>query len=207
MKEFSRFTIVLGIVCIGAAVGVGGVYLLTKGPVAQKQQQSEDMLRKAVLPGAAYFEDVKDGKGEPTGVCAGFDKQGGKLIGYAATGEAKGYGGRLLVMVGLSPDLVIAKAGVLLQNETPGLGAELAKVKTTDTLWSKMLGTATGKGVSWMDQFAGKRPEQVALGKGIDAKSGCTITSKGITAAAKNAVDQILDALKAPGKAKTGDAS
>ncbi len=207
MKEFSGFTIVLTVVCVAAAIGVGGVYLLTKDPIVEKQRQTEDLLRKAVLPGATHFEDVKDEKGAPTGVSAGYDKTGGTLIGYAATGEGKGYGGRIVVMVGLSPDLVITKAGVLLQNETPGLGRELGKVKTKDTVWTLLRGQATGKGTSWMDQFSGKRPDQLALGKGVDAKSGCTITSKGIVEAANDAVNRILEAVKASGAARSGETS
>ena len=207
MNEFSRFTIVLACVCVGAAVGVGGVFVLTQKPIAEKQRQTEDLLRKSVLPGATFFADLADEKGAATGVCAGYDRQGGALIGYVAKGESKGYGGRLEVMVGLAPDMTVLKAGVLLQNETPGLGAELAKVKTKDTIWDALLGKATGKGVSWMDQFSGKRPDQLELGKGLDAKSGCTITSKAIVAAARAAVKSIEDAVRTSSVAKTGDKS
>jgi Na+-translocating ferredoxin:NAD+ oxidoreductase subunit G len=197
MSHYARYTLVLSAVCLGAALGVGGVYMLTREPIARMERATEDQLRMDVLPGAKAFSPLEGDSGADTGVSAAFDKAGGTLLGYVAKGESKGYGGRLVVMVGMDRDLTITRAAVLLQNETPGLGAELGKVKTADTLWDKLRGRAAGRGVSWMDQFAGKKPGQLVLGKGIDAKSGCTVTSKAIVAAAKSAVRQVEDAIKA----------
>ncbi len=205
MSDFKRFTLVLTAVCVGAAIGVGGVYRLTEGPIAEKQRMTEDLLRKAVLPGATFFRDLQDEGARVAGVCEAYDREGGALLGYTAKGEGKGYGGRLEVMVGLDKDLAIVKAAVLLQGETPGLGAELGKVRTKDTIWSVIGGSATGKGESWMDRFAGKRKAQLELGKGIDAKSGCTITSKAIVAAAREAVDAVEKAVASSAAAKAGE--
>jgi Na+-translocating ferredoxin:NAD+ oxidoreductase RnfG subunit len=51
-----------------------------------------------------------------------------------------------------------------------------------------------------MDQFAGKKPDQLDLSKGINAKSGCTITSKAIVNAAKDAVKKIESAVQSGAK-------
>jgi electron transport complex protein RnfG len=205
MNPYVRFTLVLTAVCVGAAVGVGGVYIITQAPIAKKQRMTEDLLRREVLPGANFFAAVTDEKGADSGVCAGYDREGGAKLGYAAKGVSKGYGGELIVMVGMDTGLAVTKAAVLLQRETPGLGAELGKIKTKDTLWSVLAGSASGKGESWMDQFKGKRKEQLKIRGGIDAKTGCTITSAAIVTAARNAVEKVERALATPVAANAGD--
>jgi electron transport complex protein RnfG len=192
MNNTVRYTLVLTIVCAAAAAGIGGIYILTKEPIRKKAEETESAVRKAVLSKAETFEALGDN------VLAGKDAQG-NVVGYVATGEAGGYGGKLTVMVGLDADLKIVRAAVLSHNETPGLGAEMGKTQTEDTLWTVLGGGERSKGTSWMDQFGGKKLSQLEVGSGIDAKTGCTITSKAITAAAKAAVEQVEAALKTPG--------
>jgi electron transport complex protein RnfG len=186
-----RFTLVMTIVCVLAALGVGGVYVLTREPVKQMERRTGEALRRAVLPGATVFESRGDG------VCAGLESDNGPFVGYVSVGQAYGYGGLVRVMVGLDNELHIVRVAVLSQNETPGLGAELAKRKTTDTLWSVLAGKPGSAGKSWLDQFAGKSSGQLHVGAGIDAKSGATVTSKAITAAARNAIDRVQGAADA----------
>ena len=192
MSSYVRFTLVLTLICIGAAGGVGVVYLFTRGPIAQKAYLTECELRSKVLPGSRYFREVSEG----SGVFAGRAAEDGPVLGYVAVGEAGGYGGRLQVMVGLDTDLAVTAASVLSHNETPGLGAELTKVQSADTLWTALLGGKHSPTTSWMDRFAHKRKGEVALGSGIDAKTGCTITSRAIVNAARSAIDKAEKALK-----------
>jgi Na+-translocating ferredoxin:NAD+ oxidoreductase RnfG subunit len=200
VNDYVRFTLVLSLVCLAAAVGVGSVYVITRPSAEARLAMTEDQARATVLPGARVFREVKDG----SGVFAAREEKDGLLLGYVATGEGWGYGGRLLVMVGMTPELVVTKAVVLQEHETPGLGKQLAKVQTKDTLWSVIAGTATGKGASWMDQFEGKRKDKLRLGAGIDAKTGCTVTSRAVIQAAEDAVTNVEDALGIQG-AKTGE--
>lgn len=51
----------------------------------------------------------------------------GKIIGYAFTSEAKGYGGTVKVMMGLKPDETIVNVVIIEHLETPGLGANIEK--------------------------------------------------------------------------------
>jgi len=186
MSNTVRFTLVLTTVCLAAAGGVGGVYLLTKAPIAEKAALTEREARTEVLPAATAF-DVID---PDAGVYAGRDADG-KLVGYVGVGEARGYGGTLRLMLGLDPAGRVVKVTVLSHSETPGLGAELTKVQSEDTLWKCMGGGKRSPGVAWTDQLAGKTVDQLEIGKGVDAKTGCTITSKGITDAAKDAIRHI----------------
>ena len=188
MSNTVRFTLVLTIVCLGAAGGVGGIYLVTKGPIAEKARLTEEQARAQVLPGATTFEAID----EEAGVYAGRDADG-KLVGYVAIGAARGYGGMLRLMLGLDGEGRVVKTAVLSHSETPGLGAELTKVQSEDTLWKCMGGGKRTPGKAWTDRLSGKAVDQLEIGKGVDAKTGCTITSRGITEAAKDAIRNIRE--------------
>lgn len=190
MSNTTRFTLVLTIVCLAAAAGVGGIYLVTREPIAERARQSRASLQKEVLPQAETFRELAP----DSGVYAGL--KDGKTVGYVTSGEAAGYGGKLQVMVGLDTDLLVVKAAVLVHHETPGLGAELSKVQSTDTVWTVIFGGERSKGTSWMDQLSGKRKAQLVLGSGVDARTGCTITSKAITEAVRNAIEKVEKLLK-----------
>ena len=187
MSNTARFALVLTIVCLVAGGGVGGIYLLTRDPIAVRAEAEERAVRMQVLPQAKVFRElVKD-----SAVYAGLDSEDGQTVGYVAVGEAQGYGGELTVMVGLDKDLVIAKAAVVKHSETPGLGADCAKLQSKDTLWTVLFGGERTKATSWMDQFSGKRKGQLVLDAGIDAKTGCTITSKAVVKAARAAIEKV----------------
>ena len=194
MSNTVRFALVLTIICLAAGGGLGGVYLLTKEPIAVKAHQTEREVRRAVLGDAKEFREIAT----DTGVYAG-EAADGAIIGYVAVGEARGYGGKLEVMVGLTKELVVVKAAVLTHSETPGLGADCARTLSEDTLWTVLFGGELTEGTSWMDQFAGKRKAQLGLGSGIDARTGCTITSKALVEAAKAAIEKVERTLEDPG--------
>ena len=193
MSNTARFMLVLTTVCLVAGGGVGSIYLLTRTPIAVKAEAEERAVRMRVLPQAKDFRDLEKG----SGVHAGLDTENGETVGYVAVGEARGYGGALTVMVGLDKNLVTVKAAVLQHAETPGLGAECATVKSKDLIWTVILGGPRSKGTSWMDQFAGKRKGQLVLGAAIDARTGCSITSKAIVQAARTAIQKVEKRLKA----------
>ena len=192
MSDYVRFTLVLTVVCTAAAGGIGGIYALTEKTIIEKARETERLARTDVLPDAKSFEQLAEG----SRVYAGRDDEG-KTVGYVAVGKAGGYGGELSVMVGLDTDGKIVKAAVLIHNETPGLGAESAKTFSEDTLLDVCCGRSTGRTYSWMDQFGGKKKVDLAIGKGIDARTGCTITSKAIVEAAKDAIGEIEKQLDA----------
>jgi len=188
MSNTVRFTLVLTIVCAAAAAGVGAVYLVTKAPIADKALLTEQQARTQVLPDAVAFEEVE----KDCGIYAGRDPEG-KLVGHVAVGEAHGYGGTLRLMLGLGTDGRIVKAVVLAHHETPGLGAELTKRQSTDTLWTCLGNGERHAPVAWTDRLSKKTIDKLEIGKGVDAKTGCTITSRGITEAAKDAIRNIRE--------------
>jgi electron transport complex protein RnfG len=83
------------------------------------------------------------------------------------------------MLVALGPDMKISDVKVLDMNETPGLGDQVLEK-------------------SFLDQFKGKSLPQIVLIKGetkenIQAVSGATYSSRGVTNGVKDAVQMLVD--------------
>ncbi|MDR1464925.1 MAG: RnfABCDGE type electron transport complex subunit G [Oscillospiraceae bacterium] len=155
------------------------VYNITKEPIAQALAREANRARQSVLPAAVSFETKMAPGGETYDVA--YDAAG-SVIGYAAQTKAKGYGGDILVMVGLDPDgAVLAVQVIACSDETPGLGQNVKKE-------------------SFLDQFAGQRgPFALKKAGGrIDGVTSATYSSAG-TAAAVNEALRILDSVRTKG--------
>ena len=158
-----------------SAAALSAVYRATEGPRERIKAQEEERLRKEVLPAAARFESVRKGGAE---FFEGFDEKG-SLVGFVAKGRARGYGGDVVVLVGLDKDLRVVAVRVLEQKETPGLGT-----KATEP--------------PFLRQFKGLRAEDLKLrryGGKVDAITGATITSRAVTEAAREAAESVAKAL------------
>ena len=100
----------------------------------------------------------------------------GGAIGHAVMARATGYGGPIDILVGLEPNNRLRGIRVISQQETPGLGA-----KIIDT--------------SFLDQFVGLGPEELALssaGGVVDAITGATISSSAVRRFAVSSLVNIL---------------
>ena len=193
MRESVRFPLVLAAVCLAAAVGVAGVYTLTKIPIEQRQQADASLARKAVAPeGTAEFVPLNRAGDVLKAVGAN-----GKLRGYVSAGEARGYAGTVSVMVGFDPELRVTGVAVTSQHETPGLGAELGHAWSSRTVWGFLgLDKTEVKSGSWPDRFKGvPGPDSAPEAGKVDAQTGATVTSNAIANAVHRAyltLDQCL---------------
>ena len=104
------------------------------------------------------------------------------LVGTAIdTYTAKGYSGRIKIMIGFDPQGVIINTAVIEHKETPGLGDKMDKSK--------------GR---WPEQFKGKDPKtfilKVTKDKGdVDAITAATISSRAFCDAAQRAYDALIE--------------
>jgi H+/Na+-translocating ferredoxin:NAD+ oxidoreductase subunit G len=103
----------------------------------------------------------------------------GKSVAYIAETAGKGYSSYIKMLVSLTPDMKIRDVKVLDMNETPGLGDQVLEK-------------------SFLDQFKGKALPQIVLVKGetkenIQAVSGATYSSRGVTNGVKDAVQLLVD--------------
>ena len=175
IKNIIVATLVLTIIC---AVSAGALALtndITKDRIASANRKAEQTAMAKMIKGAEFKEDkvtVKDV--EHTYYEA---KVNDETKGYIFTLTGKGYGGDLKVMVGFDPNGTIIGVKVLEANdETPGLGQNVTK--------NDFLSQFTG----------GKAPLEVK--KQINAVTGATISSRGVTECVNFAAELLNEVLE-----------
>src|SRR4030042_987558 len=132
-----KLGLILMAICLisGAALAVG--YRLTRSAIEKKAEEKQIQALRVVLPQAAYFSERK--RGESMDYYEGLDRDD-RLVGYAFSGEAKGYSSLIQVMVGIDPDGTITGIKIVEQKETPGLGTKAVEVPSTRTFWEALRG-------------------------------------------------------------------
>lgn len=160
---------VLGLTCLLCSAVLGGAYALTKDPIDQAAAEKTNRAIAEVLP---HFTDLSFDADKNCYTAT----DGGNLVGYAIQSEAVGFGGALVLLVGVTPDGVVYNTSVLSHAETPGLGAKC----TTDQ--------------KFMSQWKGFNPTVKKLsvkndGGDVDAITASTITSRAYTLAVENALN------------------
>lgn len=208
MEKKLQYMLVLGIISIVTAVGVGATYVTTKEKIRQKEEARQMEALLTALPGleGQPQEITPPGAAPEERVYKGLDKDQ-KLIGYAALGQAQGYSSTIKTMVGLSPDTEkILAIKILAQGETPGLGTRIVEIATTKTLWKLLMGGGEAPAVEpltpwFQDQFTDKALNQLIVVREADptkiqAITGATITTKAVVASVEDAVKKIKAAVK-----------
>jgi len=226
MRDSIRFPLILGVICIVAAGGVGGTYVITRDKIARRLAERRELSLREIFGADAAFKVVRESD-DPLEQLHEVSAKDGDVIGYIATGTAQGYSSRLQVMVGTDTDVArIQGIKILFQQETPGLGARVGEVKT-DVTWAKRLsGRAPGAGQKeepsrpWFEEmFDGARiPAEGTAWKLMTRKAktdeyeeydgitGASITSDAVDKAVRDAVAKVRNYLKAK-KAKAVIAS
>ena len=164
-----------------AGLLLGFVYELTKEPIRQQEEKAVQEACQAVFADAEHFEELDAytpsadtaQKLADTGITIGtvYEAQdaSGTQLGYVIqTTTSEGYGGNIVLYVGIRLDGTVNDISILSISETPGLG-----MKAGDVL---------------VPQFHNKNVKSFAYTKTgstsdseIDAISGATITTKAVT--------------------------
>jgi len=168
VRDVLRMVLVLGVVCVAAALGLARVYDLTKGPIAEAKRQEVLRAIRAVLP--LFANEPDRDRVEAAGRTYYPGRAEGRLTGVAIpVASPEGYGGNIEALVGVNPDGVVTGVAILAHAETPGLGA-----KFTNPSW---LAQFTGK------HLAGTRWAVKKDGGDFDQITGATITPRALVAA------------------------
>ena len=178
--------IVLGIVAIVAGVALSGVFSVTKDPIEKNELQKKTAAFTEVCPDAKEFETLpaaeallanQDESSTPrvTEFYVGKDANQ-ETAGYAMSITTQGFGGKMVIALGLTPEGKIRSIAFPVIEETEGLGKEATKAP-------------------FRDQFTGKSGKLV-LNEDIDALSGATITSNAVVNAVNNALEFFETAMK-----------
>jgi len=177
MREMIKMVVVLTVLCTFSGGLLAAIRSGTKDKIEYQQLKFvKGPAIKSILEGASNDPIVdrfklEDGKIERSFFVGIFD---GKASAVAFESFGKGFGGDigLMVAVNLENDNIIG-VGVTTHSETPGVGS---RAKTDPGF------AAQFKGLSIKDAFKVK-PD----GGQVDAVSGATVTSRGVTVAATEA--------------------
>lgn len=172
-KEILKPTLILVIICLVVTACLAGTNVLTRNAIAAQNAKDAEESRKVALPTAETF--VQSTKDENCYV----GKKGSDVAGYVFTTTANSYGGTIKVMTGIGKDGKITGVILLSTSDTPGLGLNAQKE-------------------SFRDQYKQQVPEkgfEVVKGGGakegqINAMTGATISSKAVTSAVNEAIEE-----------------
>lgn len=186
----------LGSITVIAGALLGGVYAVTKEPIAKMTQESQVKAIREVAP--AFDNDpeadkwVTDIDGLEFTVYPAY--KNGKLNGAAVKAVSmNGFAGEIVVMCGFKQDGTVKNYEVLQQGETPGLGSKM------QTWFRESTGSRNviGKNPATTSFYVTKDKENHGE---IDAITAATISSRAFLESMRNA----YDAYAAFAKSKNG---
>ena len=192
-NKIIKDALALTLITLVAGVALGGVYEITKDPIAKQEAQAKAEAYEQVFTDAAAFEavemddtltktirdqlDQEGYKAQSIEEVMRAEDQSGETLGYAFTVvTSEGYGGDIQFSMGVQNDGTLNGISILSIGETAGLGMN------ADT-------------PAFKDQFVGKQVEKLQYTKNgatqddeINAISGATITSNAVTNAVNTAL-------------------
>jgi electron transport complex protein RnfG len=176
MGKIIKLGVTLGVFCVISAGMLAYVFMMTGPRIEANAKASFDGSLRAVLPGAESFKNV-NAPGAKSEIYEGY--AGDKALGLVVKVAPRGYGGEIVMLVGVDPELRVKGMKILSQRETPGLGTNVEKPK-----FQKQF---IGKGVK--DAFEPK--------KDIDAITGATISSRAVCEGVKTVLKDSAEYRKA----------
>ena len=182
-KYIIKLTVTLFVTCVIVAGLLGGVNAITKDKIAAINWEKTVAAMKAVVadPDATTFSDALENTAEMEAAClaGGATLQNvyevqvdGAAAGYAIKVSASGSQGAIEMMVGVDGEGVVTGVSIVKHSETSGIGTKVAE-------------NAPNKaGVGMLSQFEGMSAADgtLAVGTNVDAVSGATVSSRGVTA-------------------------
>lgn len=188
-KYLIKLTVTLFLTCCVVAGLLGATNMVTKDKIAAINLAKTQEAMKAVVadPDNSTFSDALALTDEMTAAAlAGggtlteaYEVQvGGAAAGHALKIVASGSQGNIEMMVGLDAEGVVTGVSVVSHKETAGIGTRVVDNELTPA------------GVPVLDQFQGKSAADGTLnvGSNVDAISGATVSSKGVTAGVNAAI-------------------
>ncbi len=160
-----------------ASASVGGIYILTKEPIAIATENAKKEALAQVLPS---FEEttMTNLTIDDLNIELYTATSGGEVVGYAInTATMSGFSGLFRLMVGVDTEGKLLNVNVLSHSETPGLGSKMADEGNS------LLSSVKDKKLSDINWAMSKN------GGDIDALTAATISSVAYADALKRAMD------------------
>lgn len=142
LKLYMRLGIPVLVVCIVAAAGLGVTYAVTKDRIAEQDREAKAKSLRIVLPDATAFEELDATKAaavyEKATAAAGDTRVDGLFraldgsgaqVGWGLIVAPRGYGGPIVMAVGVDRNGKVTGVTIASMNETPGLGTKVVTEK------------------------------------------------------------------------------
>jgi len=176
LKLYMRLGIPVLVVCIVAAAGLGLTYAVTKDRIAEQDREAKAKSLRIVLPEAKAFEELdlaKDAAVYEKATAAAGDVRvdglframdgSGAQVGWGLIVAPRGYGGPIVMAVGVDRNGKVTGATIASMNETPGLGTKVVTQK------------------DWLPRFTGLDTQGGTDSvRTIDTIMGATKSSRGV---------------------------
>ena len=180
MKNIVVITLKLLIITVIAGIALGVVTAVTKGPIAEQAEKKATEARQAVFPDAVGFAqmdiDIFEEYGIIKEVYQALDADN-NVIGITAAVVTKGYSSGLNLTVGVGADGYIKGVEIGSNSETAGLGAKAPEILAPQF--------SAGKPYDQPFEVVKHAAENEYQ---VEAITGATITSKGVTDAVNTVV-------------------
>ena len=171
-KYIVKLTVTLLGTCLIVALLLGLVNGVTAGPIAEINQQKTEAAMLAVVsdPDNTTFSDALELSGDMTAAATAaggtlnemYEVQvNGEAAGYAVKVTASGSQGSIEMMVGVDAEGAVTGVSVVNHSETSGIGTKVVGNEPTAS------GAADGT---------------LTVGTNVDAITGATVSTKGVTA-------------------------
>ncbi len=206
MKEYLKYTGVLLIIAVIAAVALGGVYKATKSNI-DKQEELEKDNALLVIFGDLDMENIEVIKIDDETELKKIYSKAGDFMGVAFEVIGKGFSSNIKTTVGMKIDGTIIGIKVTYQEETPGLGARMNEVKSSKYLWNfwKSDPSSDPSYPTFQHDFYNKKYTDLRLTKSgdindetpdIEVITGATISSKAVLESVVLGCEKVHEYLK-----------
>lgn len=182
----------LGVITIVAGAALGGMYVVTKAPIAEAQSRAQ---REAVARVTPPFNNDPEAdavalQADGREVTVYPAKMDGKIVGAAVkTSTMNGFSGEIVLMVGFTSDGTVKDYQVLSHAETPGLGAKMQEWFRDPTAARSIIAKNPAQTRFWVTKDTGEGGE-------VDGITAATITSRAFLDAVRAAHQGYMDYLK-----------
>ena len=188
-KYIIKLTLTLLITCVIVAGLLGLVNQLTAPNIAAiNKSNTEKAMAAVVADPASTFSDPLSITDDMTAAAAQYKttvseiyevQSNGAAAGYAVKVNASGSQGTIVMMVGVDSEGAVTGVSIVKNAETSGIGT---RVMNNEAL--------ANSGVGVLDQFVGMSHADgdLAVGTNVDAITGATVSSKGVTSGVNGAL-------------------
>ena len=176
-KYIIKLGVTLFVTCVVVAGLLGLVNMVTEDKIAAINWENTQTAMKAVVsdPENAEFSEAMEPTSDMTAAASAAGGTldsvyevlvGGESAGYAIKVVASGSQGNIEMMVGVDAEGTVTGVSIVKNSETSGIGSRVMENEN---------------GV--LDQFIGKSAADgtLTVGKNVDAISGATVSSRGVT--------------------------